>query len=126
MQGATDSRWNDSDLVNLAGIPSSDFTVVQMTPAYPGYDSVTAPTGNRANDQQLYRFGIQRIVRDPVTFNFSVSGDSYDYIDMIGPVRLEDRQRQRNHQPHGNPNLYVVLGESVRKQRSRRRVWHSP
>ena len=24
----------------------------------------------------------------PVTFNYSVSGDSYDYIDMIGPVRL--------------------------------------
>ena len=24
----------------------------------------------------------------PVTFNYSVTGDSYDYIDMIGPVRL--------------------------------------
>ncbi len=46
IQGATDSRWDDSDLESLAGIPSSDFTVIQMTPEYPGYDSVTAPTGS--------------------------------------------------------------------------------
>ena len=87
IQGATDSRWNDSDLQNLAGIPSSDFTVIQMTPSYPGYDSVTAPTGNApvissfTASQQTVSSGT------PVTFTYSVSGDSYDYIDMIGPVK---------------------------------------
>src|SRR5580693_7043530 len=44
-QGTPDARWNDSDLANLASIPSSDFEVVQMTPAYPGWDANTAPSG---------------------------------------------------------------------------------
>jgi len=44
-QGAPDTRWNDDDLSNLKNIPGSDFEVVQMTPAYPGWDAVTAPTG---------------------------------------------------------------------------------
>ena len=87
IQGATDSRWDDSDLESLAGIPSSDFTVIQMTPEYPGYDSVTAPTGSApvisgftVSDQTVS-------AGTPVTFTYSVSGDSYDYIDMIGPVK---------------------------------------
>jgi hypothetical protein len=87
IQGATDSRWDDSDLQNLAGIPSSDFTVVQMTPSYPGYDSVTAPTGN-APTISSFTSSLQTVSSGtPVTFNYSVSGDSYDYIDMIGPVK---------------------------------------
>jgi ribosome-binding factor A len=88
IQGATDSRWNDSDLANLAGIPSSDFDVIQMTPEYPGWDSVTAPTGS-APVINSFTSSLQTVsAGTPVTFNFSVSGDSYDYIDMIGPVRL--------------------------------------
>jgi hypothetical protein len=87
IQGATDSRWNDSDLENLAGIPSSDFTVVQMTPSYPGWDSVTAPTGS-APTISSFAVSDQTIsAGTPVTFTYSVSGDSYDYIDMIGPVK---------------------------------------
>jgi hypothetical protein len=87
IQGSYDSRWDDSDLQNLAGIPSSDFTVIQMTPSYPGYDSVTAPTGSAPTissftvSDQTISAGI------PITFTYSVSGDSYDYIDMIGPVK---------------------------------------
>ncbi len=88
IQGATDSRWNDSDLANLGGIPSSDFTVVQMTPAYPGYDSVTAPTGSAPTISSFTASSTNITSGSPVTFDFSVSGDSYDYIDMIGPVRL--------------------------------------
>ncbi len=45
-QGVPDPRWNDDDLVKLDSIQSSNFEVVQMTPAWPGYDSETAPTGN--------------------------------------------------------------------------------
>ena len=88
IQGATDSRWNDSDLANLGGIPSSDFTVVQMTPSYPGYDSATAPTGSAPTISSFTASSTNVTSGSAVTFDFSVSGDSYDYIDMIGPVRL--------------------------------------
>ena len=88
IQGANDSRWNDSDLDNLAGIPSSDFTVIQMTPEYPGYDSATAPTGTAPTISSFTASPTSVSSGSPVTFDFSVSGDSYDYIDMIGPVRL--------------------------------------
>ena len=88
LQGATDSRWNDSDLVNIAGIPSSDFDVIQTTPAYPGWDSVTAPTGPAPTISSFTATTTSISSGNPVTFNYTVSGDSYDYIDMIGPVRL--------------------------------------
>ena len=88
IQGATDSRWNDSDLSALAGIPSSDFDVIQMTPSYPGYDSATAPTGSAPVISSFTSTATSISSGSSVTFNFSVSGDSYDYIDMIGPVRL--------------------------------------
>jgi hypothetical protein len=88
LQGATDSRWNDSDLANLAGIPSSDFTVIQMTPEYPGWDSVTAPTGSAPVINSFTASATTISSGTPVTFTYSVTGDSYDYIDMIGPVRL--------------------------------------
>jgi hypothetical protein len=88
IQGATDSRWNDSDLGSLGGIPSSDFDVIQTTPSYPGYDSVTAPTGSAPTISSFTASTTSITSGSAVTFDFSVSGDSYDYIDMIGPVRL--------------------------------------
>jgi hypothetical protein len=88
IQGATDSRWNDSDLVNLAGIPSSNFSVIQMTPEFPGYDAVTAPTGAVPVIGSFTASATQVSSGTPVTFSYSVTGDSFDYIDMIGPVRL--------------------------------------
>ncbi len=93
--GATDSRWNDSDLANLGEIPMSNFDVIDgtpgsttMTPAYPGWDSATAPTGAQPVINSFTASPQTVSAGTPVTFNFSVSGDSYDYIDMIGPVRL--------------------------------------
>ena len=59
-----------------------------MTPAYPGWDSVTAPTGAQPVINSFTASPQTVSAGTPVTFNFSVSGDSYDYIDMIGPVRL--------------------------------------
>ena len=61
-QGVPDSRWSDDDLANLHSIPSSDFEVVQMTPAYPGWDAATAPTGppptiNSFTASSSHRFG---------------------------------------------------------------------
>ena len=88
IQGATDPRWNDADLTHLAGISSSNFEVIATTPAYPGWDSVTAPTGTSPVINSFTASPQTVSAGSPVTFNYSVSGDSYDYIDMIGPVRL--------------------------------------
>ena len=56
--GDEDANWNDSDLANLGGIMSSDFDVIDappgqttMTPAYPGYDLTTVPSGTVPVDQ---------------------------------------------------------------------------
>jgi hypothetical protein len=86
--GATDPRWNDSDLGNLGRIPFSNFDIIQMDPTYPGWDSVTAPSGAQPVINSFTALAQTVSSGTPVTFNFSVSGDSYDYIDMIGPVRL--------------------------------------
>ena len=59
-----------------------------MTPEYPGYDSATAPTGTAPTISSFTASPTSVSSGSPVTFDFSVSGDSYDYIDMIGPVRL--------------------------------------
>ena len=100
--GDTDPRWNDSDLGNLHGtnpIISADFEVVDwpvgattMTPAYPGYDDGTVPTGAIPVINSFTVVGgspnLTVSAGTPVTFNFSASGDSYDYIDNAGAVRL--------------------------------------
>ena len=87
IQGSLDSRWNDSDLANLGGIPSSDFSIIQMTPAYPGWDSVTAPTGDAPVIDSFSASPTTVSSGAAVTFTYSLTGDSYDYIDMIGPIR---------------------------------------
>ncbi len=87
IQGATDSRWDDADLAKLNGIPSSDFDVIQMSPTYPGWDSATAPAGSAPTISSFTASETQVSSGSPVTFNFNVSNDSYDYIDVIGPVR---------------------------------------
>ncbi|MGC9158698.1 MAG: chitobiase/beta-hexosaminidase C-terminal domain-containing protein [Terracidiphilus sp.] len=87
LQGTTDSRWNDSDLANLNGIASSNFEVVQMTPAYPGYDSATAPTGPAPTISSFQASAATVAAGAPVTFTYGASGDSYDFIDQIGPVK---------------------------------------
>jgi hypothetical protein len=86
IQGATDPRWDDDDLSNLGGIDASNFEVVQMTPAFPGYDSATAPTGALPVINSFSPTASSVAAGSPVTFNYSATGDSYDYIDMIGPV----------------------------------------
>jgi hypothetical protein len=85
-QGASDPRWDDDDLSNLKSVPSSEFDVVQMTPEFPGEDSATAPTGASPAIDTFRASASSVSAGSPVTFTYSVSGDSYDYIDMIGPV----------------------------------------
>ncbi|MGA2849044.1 MAG: chitobiase/beta-hexosaminidase C-terminal domain-containing protein [Terracidiphilus sp.] len=86
IQGATDPRWDDSDLHNLGGIPSSEFDVMPMTPEFPGWDSATAPTGSLPVIDSFAGSPTSVSSGSPVTFTYTVTGDSYDYIDMIGPV----------------------------------------
>ncbi len=86
-QGAPDARWNDDDLSNLSSIPSSDFEVVQMTPAFPGWDANTAPTGPPPNINSFTASASTVTVGTPVTLTWSTTNDSYDFIDKLGGVR---------------------------------------
>ncbi len=86
-QGASDPRWDDNDLVNLESVGSVNFDVVKVTPEFPGYDAVTAPTGASPVINSFTASAPSVASGSPVTFTYSASGDSYDYIDRIGPVQ---------------------------------------
>ncbi len=113
VQGTPDARWDDTDLAvwgcstDLLGtcpITMSDFDVLDMSPetgANYGMDAVSAYTSTNPE----YAGGHAKPVINsftangvsynysvgypgyPVTFDYDVTGDSYDYIDKIGPVR---------------------------------------
>lgn len=85
--GVSDPRWNDDDLSNLKQIGSENFEVVKMAPAFPGYDSETAPTGAPPAIGKFTASAASVTSGSAVTFTYAASGDSYDYIDMIGPVK---------------------------------------
>lgn len=84
--GAPDSRWDDNDLNNLKSIGSSNFEVVQMTPTYPGYDSVTAPTGSAPVINSFSASSTSITAGTPVTLSWSTTNDTYDFIDQLGGV----------------------------------------
>jgi hypothetical protein len=85
-QGVADSRWDDNDLDYLDSVASSNFEVVQMDPEFPGYDSATTPTAAVPVINSYSASASTVGSGSPVTFSYNVSGDSYDFIDMIGPV----------------------------------------
>ena len=85
-QGASDPRWDDNDLVNLENVGSENFEVVQMTPEFPGWDSATAPTGTLPSIGSFTASATSVAAGAPVTFTYTATGDSYDFIDLIGPV----------------------------------------
>ncbi len=93
--GDTDPRWDLTDLGNWHygpnEIQSTDFEVIQSTPEFPGWDAVTAYAANPGAVPVIDSFTATATsvsLGTAVTFNFRVSGDSYDFIDNIGPVRL--------------------------------------
>jgi hypothetical protein len=57
-----------------------------MTPEFPGYDTATAPTGALPVINSFTASASSVSSGSPVTFTYSASGDSYDFIDAIGPV----------------------------------------
>ena len=95
LDGVSNPNFNNSDLGNLKSIPSSEFDIIQAVPEFPGLDASSAYTS--ANPQYT---GVLPVISSftatatnvspgtAVTFDYSVTGDSYDFIDMIGPVRL--------------------------------------
>ena len=97
--GDNDQRWNMGPLGALGSITLGDFEVVQMTPEYPGMDPVTAFTDYPGNPPTISSFtatdsngnALDNVQPgDSITFNYTISGDSYDYIDNIGPIRLSN------------------------------------
>jgi hypothetical protein len=86
-QGTPDSRWNDDDLMKLDAIGSDNFEVVQMSsPAYPGWDANTAPTGVAPTINSFTASASTVPAGTPVTLTWSTTNDSYDFIDKIGGV----------------------------------------
>jgi hypothetical protein len=83
-QGAPDARWDDNDLNALKAIDASNFDVVQMRTAY---DDATAPTGAVPTISSFTASQTTVTAGTPVTLSWTVANDSYDYIDVVGPVR---------------------------------------
>jgi hypothetical protein len=83
-QGSPDARWNDDDLNALKAIDASNFDVVQMGTAY---DDSTAPTGAVPAISSFTASQTTVTAGTPVTLAWSVTNDSYDFIDVVGPVR---------------------------------------
>jgi hypothetical protein len=85
-QAAPDARWNDADLTLLDQIQSSNFEVVQMTPAFPGWDSASAPTGAAPTISSFTASSTSIPAGTSVTLNWSTTNDSYDFIDKLGGI----------------------------------------
>jgi hypothetical protein len=83
-QGAPDARWDDNDLNALKAIDASNFEVVQMGTEY---DASTAPTGAAPTISSFTASQTTVTAGTPVILSWTVSNDSYDYIDAVGPVR---------------------------------------
>jgi hypothetical protein len=83
-QGAPDARWDDNDLNALKAIDASNFDVVQMGTEY---DGATAPTGAAPTISSFTASQTTVTAGTPVILSWTVSNDSYDYIDAVGPVR---------------------------------------
>jgi hypothetical protein len=83
-QGSPDARWDDNDLDALKAIDASEFDVVQMGTVY---DDSTAPTGAVPTISSFTASQTTVTAGTPVTLSWTVSNDSYDYIDVVGPVR---------------------------------------
>jgi hypothetical protein len=86
-QGVADPRWNDDDLHKLDSIQSSNFEVVQMTPAWPGYDDASAPAGQPPNINSFTSSASSVAAGTQVTLTWTTTNDSYDFIDKVGGVR---------------------------------------
>lgn len=85
-QGTPDARWNDDDLALLGNIAGSNFEVVKMTPAFPGWDSVTAPKGSTPVILSFTASSTSITKGSTATLTWNTSNDSYTFIDKVGGV----------------------------------------
>jgi Putative Ig domain len=83
-QGSPDARWDDNDLDNLKAIDATSFDVVQMGTEY---DDATAPTGAVPTISSFTASETTVAAGTPITLSWTVNNDSYDFIDVVGPVR---------------------------------------
>ena len=109
-QGVPDPRWNDDDLHNLDSIQSSNFEVVQMTPAFPGYDANTAPTGEPPDHQQLH---VLRLLSCGWNADHPHLEHNQRLLRFHRRARRSER-RNRNHHPNQNHNLHPERHQPIR------------
>ena len=82
--GSPDAHWDDNDLNALKAIDASQFDVIQMGTAY---DSATVPTGAPPTISAFSASQNSVAAGTQVTLSWTVTNDSYDFIDVVGPVR---------------------------------------
>ena len=84
ISGGNDPRWNTGDVVGLQNVHLTDFEVLAadavMTRADLPRGELPAINGFSASDSKVGA-GM------PVTLSWDTSGDAWDFIDVIGPVR---------------------------------------
>ena len=84
-QGTNDARWDDNDLRALGKIQMQDFEVVSTGAT--AWDNTTAPTGQAPTIRSLTASQTAVAAGTPIVLSYEVVNDSYDFIDVVGPVR---------------------------------------
>ena len=107
-QGTPDARWNDSDLAQLGSIAGSNFEVVKMTPAWPGWDRATAPKGSAPVILSFTASASTITKGTQVTLTWNTSGDSYSYIDKLGGVPGTSVTRRHPLLPQPTPSMRPI------------------
>ena len=82
--GAVDSRWQTSDVLALRNVHFTDFEVL---PAGTATVRTALPKGSNPTIASLNASATSVQSGAPVTLSWETSNDSWDFIDVIGPVR---------------------------------------
>jgi hypothetical protein len=83
--GAPDSRWDNDDLHNLAGVTASDFEVIQMSTVY---TAANVPTGAAPHITSFTASSTSVAAGTQVTLSWQQTGAGYVIVSpQVGAVR---------------------------------------
>jgi hypothetical protein len=82
--GAIDPRWNDSDIANLKQVTFSNLEMLSQGAAISHTD---IPSGQKPSINSFSASATTVSAGQPVTLSWSTANDSWDFIDVLGPVR---------------------------------------
>ena len=82
--GTIDPRWNDADVSALKGVHFSDMEVITQGGAI---NKVSPPTGVSPQITNFTSSAASVSAGQAVTLSWATANDSWDFIDVVGPVR---------------------------------------